>query len=279
MPTASSKTATWLPYTLRKPFLCLLTASIITLLIAVVLLCSLSVNNDGLGVDDGSSILFFAWRFTPSLLAVLYVQLTAMLLDDVKRTECFAQLAKSGGAPAVSSILRAPGAWWDALANSLPKRNNGQISWLLLSSAFINVLGFLIISPLSSSFLVSTEATVTKEMKFDRTTPQLPVNLTSGRDTKLRIFGHLLQNVTTSAWISDDYTIFPFWPSRMENPPLGPLLSDSPQKWQADTLVLSTELECEPVNLINYNTTGYDVITVSGSGCHSELHSTGANLA
>lgn len=224
-------------------------------------LCWFSIEQDGLGVDDGSSILLFGWRFTPSLLAVLYVQLTAMLLDDVKRTECFAQLARPGGAPAVSTLLRAPGTWWNALTTSLSKRNGSKRSWLLLSSALINVLGFLMISPLSPSLLESTDVAVTKNIQFNRIAPQRPLNLTIGRDTKLRILRHLLQNVTTSAWISDDYTILPFWPSDLASPPLGPLLSAVPQNWQANTLVLNTELECEPLSIIGTKTTSVYNIT------------------
>lgn len=120
----------WIPYTLRWQSLALLVISTVILLSLVVTLWWQSVVTNGLGPDDGSSTLLFGWRFTPPLLAVLYVQMTSMLLDDVKRTECFARMARPGGATAVSSILRAHGAWWTALADGLSK-HGGRRSWLL----------------------------------------------------------------------------------------------------------------------------------------------------
>lgn len=224
------------------------------LCLAVVLLYWYSTSNYGLGKDDGSSAVYFGWRFCPSIFAVVYVQLTAMLLEDVKRTEPFARLARPGlqGASASSTILQAPGAWWNALADGFSKeKNNGRRSWLLVSSAFISIIGSLAISPLTPSLLESTNVSVSKQIEFKRLTPKsdAPLSLDAGRETYLRITGHVLQNISTSAWISNDYTMFPFWPSHIADAPLGSLLSTTPQTWKAETSVFKAELDCSPISL------------------------------
>lgn len=261
-PVGSHKNLEWIPYTLRWQSLTVLIISTVILLSLVVALWWRSVVNNGLGTDDGSSMLLFGWRFTPPLLAVLYVQVTAMLLDDVKRTECFARMARPGGATAASSILRAPGAWWNALADGLSK-HGGRRSWLLFFTACLNIIGFLAISPLSSSFLELQEVMVTTDLDFTRMNTQQRISLTSSRDTKLRVIGHVLQNISTSAWILDNYTILPFWPSTLTNAALGSELPGPFQTWEAETWVLSTELDCNPVSLVNI-TTMSDIMDMYG---------------
>lgn len=262
VPAGNHQNLEWIPYTLRWQSLTILVISTVILLSLVVALWWRSVVNNGLGTDDGSSMLLFGWRFTPPLLAVLYVQMTAMLLDDVKRTECFARMARSGGASAASSILRAPGAWWNALADGLSK-HGGHRRWLLFSTACLNIIGFLAISPLSSSFLELAEVMVTSEVEFTRMTPQQRITPVSSRETKLRIVTHLLQNISTSAWISENYTILPFWPSTFADTALGPELPGPFQTWQAETWVLSTELDCHPLSLVNV-TGEPDFVTYAG---------------
>jgi hypothetical protein len=79
----------------------------------------------------------------------------------------------------------------------------------------VNILGFLAMSPLSSSLLSSQDVSVPKRVDFERMTPKADsaLAMNAGRETYFRTIGHLLQNVSTSAWISDNYTILPFWPS------------------------------------------------------------------
>lgn len=248
-----SGTVTWCPYVLRPSFLGLLSASALTLSFVVALLCGISGSRNGLGSDDGSSILLFGWRFTPSLVAVLYVQLTSMLLDGIKISEPFARLARSGGAPAAYTLFQPPGAWWDALADGLStKKNGGRRSWVLICSACLNIIGFLAISPLSSSLLLSEDVLITQNVEFSRVVLNQgfsPLRIRTGRDTYLRTMGHILQNVSTSAWLSDDYAILPFWPSRIESVPLSPFLSTSQETWESETLVLKSELECNSMAL------------------------------
>lgn len=251
---ARSSTAKWHPYTFGRYFLSVITAYTTLLCLAIVLLYWYSTSHDGLGKDDGSSAVYFGWRFSPSIFAVIYVQLTSMLLEDVKRTEPFARLARSGlkGAAASSTILQAPGAWWNALADGFSKKKNGgRRSWLLVSSALINIVAFLIISPLMPSLLESKNVAVSKQIEFTRLAPKSdgPLSLNAGRDTYLRITGHVLQNISASAWVADNYTMFPFWPADISDAPLGSLLSTTPQTWRAETPVFKAELDCSPLSL------------------------------
>lgn len=231
----------------------MLTAYTVVLLFTVVALYWYSATHHGLGNDDGSSIALFGWRFTPSLFAVLYVQMTAMLLDEVKRTEPFARMARPGGAPASFTILQAPGAWWNALSDGLSsKKNPGRRNWVLFSSALVNVIGFLAISPLSPSLLESANVAVPRGVEFSRLVPRsgTPLPLNTDRETYVRIIGNLLQNISTSAWISDSYTVLPAWPSYLAEIPLSPSLSSTPQTWAFESLVFSTELDCQPMSLV-----------------------------
>lgn len=143
----SSPSMTWTPRTLRPGFLYLLSGSASLLSTVVTLLCWVSETKHGLGTDYRSSILLLGWKFSPSLITVLYVQLTAMLLDDVKRAEPFAGLARAGGSTALWTVLKVLGAWWNALYDGLSKNSTGRRNWLLISSAILNVVGFLAISP------------------------------------------------------------------------------------------------------------------------------------
>lgn len=183
----------------------------------------------------------------------LYVQLTFMVLDGAKSTEPFSRLATPGGSPASYSLLQRPGAWWNALADGLSKKkNDGRRSWLLVSAAVLNIIGFLGVSPFSSALLLSKDVSISEGVSFSRM--GLPDNfslpLRAGRETYLRTIGHILQNASTSAWISDEYTILSFWPSEIQDAPLGPFLSASSQTWQAETLVLQTTIDCISMSLV-----------------------------
>jgi Protein of unknown function (DUF3433) len=253
----------------------------VALLLTTILLVSYSSKHHGLGEDDGSKGLLFGWRFTPTLIAVLYVQLTAMLLDEIKRTESFARMARAatGGVEASTSILQALEAWWNAFGDGLSKaKNGGKRSYLLLCCASVNIVGFLFISPLSSSLLSSQDLVVSKKAQFTRIEPnhKAVLPLTVERDTYFRTMGHLLQNVSTSAWITDKYTILPFWPSDLtDNMPLGPILPATASKWEVDTVVMNTNMECEFITLRGSayvdNGTSLSIELASDSGCNYGL--------
>ncbi|KAI0435477.1 hypothetical protein F4803DRAFT_575853 [Xylaria telfairii] len=214
---------TWLPYTLRWPYFLTILVFTVLLEIAVVVVHSISWQNSGLAVDDGSGILQIGSKFAPTLLATIYVFLASILLDDVKRTEPFSRLCSPAGAPADLSVCWTADAWWDALFSSLPNRRK-KTNWAMLCATVAFIHGFLVVSPLSSSLIVSQTVVLTQETQFQQLNiePSMPIQAKPVSETYYRSISSILQNVTTSAWISDQYAIVPFWPVSFENDLLGP---------------------------------------------------------
>jgi hypothetical protein len=64
----------------------------VSLILSVVLavLCWYSNKSHGLGNDDGSTRLFIGWRYTPTIIAVLFTQALVQTAEGVERTEVFA---------------------------------------------------------------------------------------------------------------------------------------------------------------------------------------------
>jgi hypothetical protein len=244
--------ASWVPYTFKNVYLAVLSAISLVLCLITFLLWSKSATNYGLGADDGSSALLFGWRYTPTMIAVIYVQMTTVLFEDIKRTEPFARLARPGGAEASTSILKAPGAWWNALYDGFAKKKNGSRSWALICATILNIIGFLAISPLSSAYLFSDDLIVPKTTDFLRLTPvtNSPLPIDADRTTNFRALANLLQNVSTSAWITDEYTILPFWPSDLQTSVISSLPSSSSQTWEADTTIFRAELNCSQMSVV-----------------------------
>lgn len=226
----------------------------LSLCIITFLLWGISSQNYGLGVDDGSSAMLFGWRYSPTLIAVIYVQMTAVLFEDIKRTEPFARLARSEGSPASASILKTPGAWWNALYDGFAKKKNGRRSWVLICAALVNIIGFMAISSLSSAYLFSEDVIVPKSADFYTLTPNSdsPLPIDADRTTHFRTIANLLQNVSTSPWITDNYTILPFWPAGLHDAPITSLPSTSSQTWKAETVMFKSELTCTPMTLKGY---------------------------
>lgn len=242
--------AVWSPYTFSHVFLGILSLVAFALCLTTFLLWWRSSKNFGLGPDNGSSPLLFGWRYSPTLIAVLYVQMTTVLFEDVKRTEPYARLSRPKGAEALTSVLKAPGAWWNALIDGFSKNKNGSRSWILICTAMINILGFMAISPLSSAFLISEEVVVPRTTNFTGVFPAAGsgLKLNSDRFSHFRTIVHLLQNVSTLPWVTDEYTLFPFWPSYMQDA-ISSLPTSSSQKWEADTTVFKTEMKCNKMSL------------------------------
>ncbi|EAW15029.1 DUF3433 domain-containing protein [Aspergillus clavatus NRRL 1] len=243
----------WIPYTFQHRYL--FSLSLITLILC--LLCFLffwwSETHYGLGKDDGSSALVFGWRFSPTLITVIYIQLIAMLFEDAKRTEPFARLARPAGSSAAASILQSPAPWWIALRDSFSRKKNGsrKPNWVFLCATIVNILGFLAISPLSSAFFVSEDVSVPRKVSFRRLSPRVDskMPLDIDRTTYFRTIGNLLRNVSTSPWITDTYTALPFWPAYWQDEPLTSLSSEASQTWTADTMVFRSELDCTSMSV------------------------------
>ena len=250
---ASRASPTWLPYSLRWPSLLLFAVYDIALFLAVALLYWKSDRNFGLIDDDGTSSSVFASRFVPTLLAVVHVLTATIIVDDVKRTEAFAQLASPSGALAGNTLFQKPGQWWTCIWRSFPSRKKERgMRWAMLCSVFLYVLGILVLSPFSASLLIPKEVSIPQDILFNRINleaSRAPLPIEAKQSSYFRTIAHGLQNVSTSAWITDDFFVLPFWPSTIGSPPLGPILSNQVQSWQAQTTVMTSELVCEPLRL------------------------------
>lgn len=226
----------------------------------------LSTQSDGLVDDTGSSISYFAWRFLPTLLAVTYVTMLMIVTDGVKRIESLARLANEDGTSAAASILRTPGSWWTAFIDSFPRKSNdSRFSPTMLCAVLAYILGFLIISPFSSALLSS------KDVAISSKTTMLRVQLNPGQSLQPRLgpteyfgaVGHTLQNVAISPWITENYTVLPFWPAQVQRPS-GSRFDTAVADWTAETLIYQTELLCEDLTVengpvtINYTFTPLD---------------------
>lgn len=272
--------ADWLPHTFGHLYLGGLSTLALVLCLVIICLLWRSETNYGLGRDHGTAAVLFGWRFSPTLVAVIYIQFTAMLFEDVKRTEPYARLARPGGSAASPSILQSPGVWWNALRDGFSKKKNGgkSRSWILICAALVNILGFLVISPLSSALLTSEDVAVPHSREFARLMPHFnsPLPLDTDRTTRFRTISHALQNVSTSPWVTDSFTMLPVWPADWPTVPLGSLSSTSSQSWQVETTIFRSNLTCDKMSL--EHTSGYDnktditVLWSSPAGCTYQLH-------
>jgi hypothetical protein len=251
--TTTTQKGSWLPFTLQWYYLILPTAVSLCLGSILVYLSVYSRQNHGIGQDNGSSIILFGWRFTPTLIAVLYAQMTVILFEDVKRTEPFVRLAKApgGGASAYGTLLQTPRAWWSIFIDVCFRRKRlGHTSWSLVCAALINVIALIAISPLSSALLTSEEVLVPKSIEFTRIVPkastQIPMIPT--RETYYRAMNAVMRNVSTSAWINDTSLTFPFWPSS-KAAQFGPNLASSYSAWSAETSTLQSKSQCQNMTL------------------------------
>jgi hypothetical protein len=247
--------------------------SIVTfgLVLVTFLLWWKSSTNYGLGADDGSSALLFGWRYSPTAITVLWIQLTAMLFDDVKRTEPYARLARPEGAKASTSILETPSPWWITLYRGFAKKKYGRRSWILICASLINILGFLAISPLSSAYLYSEQMVVPHTTDFLRYSPMSnsPLPIDMDQTAHFRTIANLLQNVSTSPWITDNYTILPFWPTSLKDGAIGSLPTSSQQTWKSETTMFKSELSCTEMKSVteNANSDNVSIIWSSADGC------------
>jgi hypothetical protein len=195
---------------MRWWYLILLSCYTLGLIAIITYLWIKSRNEYGIGNDDGTAFFSFGWRYIPTLLAVLCTQLVMMLFEDIRRTEPFALLSRARGTEASSTMMERSRPWWEVLFYGVANKD-GKRSWVLLCSCLIHVLAFLAIAPLSSSLLSSVEVAVSRKTEFSTMKPSTagPLELQPQGDTKFRIISNILQNVTTSAWISGPYVIFP----------------------------------------------------------------------
>jgi hypothetical protein len=263
----SRKHCDWLPLTLRLPYLVSLVGISFLLGALVLSLTAASLENQGISDNDDSTTTFFGWRFLPTFVATIYSLLVSTLVNDVRRTEIFARLSNPKGASAANTISLPSRAWWnDPFDAWSKKKNNGSRSWALFSASVSNLIALLVISPLSAIFLspVSTQFTTPTpfsgaRMVQESATSPAPSELLAFRTT----IGASL-NQSTSAWLSTEHAIVPFWPSTSVGRPLGSTFSGfSVQQWKSKTTVYQAELDCIPMSLTQ---TGNVTWTVSEPG-------------
>jgi heme A synthase len=108
-----------------------------------------SYNNNGLGSEDSA---LFGWKFVPTLIAVIYTQLTSMILGALKRSKNFARLAKPIEHIPIAryTLLGKSRLWRTTLSHGFQKRRNGGTrNWaviLLCLTYSVAVLGILLMS-------------------------------------------------------------------------------------------------------------------------------------
>jgi hypothetical protein len=243
-----------LPYTLRWSFLWL--PGSLSLALGLIAILLLKQSQSRYGLCDKEDVIF-GWQFLPTLVAVLYTQLTVLLFEDVKRTEPFARLAdskvrdKRKGVCARLTILQASKSWWAILKDIFSfRKRGGQNSWIMIFSGLANAVSVLAVSPLSSLLLSVEDIAISRRSSFIRKIPTTSgMNFTADRDTYFRTTDNIFQNTTTSPWISDDYVILPFWPAETAHAPWDSQLASTPQTWQAETTVFQNLFECEALNV------------------------------
>ncbi|KAF2728918.1 hypothetical protein EJ04DRAFT_556442 [Polyplosphaeria fusca] len=224
----------------------------LALTLLLVILCWISHRDNGLGTDNGSDWILLCWRYLPTIVAVVYAQLVAMMFYDIKRTQPFARMAKSRGAAASDSVLYTPRMWCLTLVEGFSKmKNGGEINMLLVGSALLYAVSILVISPLSSSLLLSYSVVIADDIQLRAVTvDNLQLAQQASPETINRAMGSLFYNLSTGPWVSDRYSIAPFGPvaktgsSYSESDPFG--ISGN---WTANTAIFSVDYQCSPMRV------------------------------
>jgi hypothetical protein len=244
----------WTPFALRWYFIMIPALLAMTFTVVVAFLYKISAQNNGLGPEDSA---ISGWRFIPTFVAVVYTQLTIMVLGAMKRTEPYARLSRAPDSIPIAryTLLEKPKPWWTTLLHGFQKeRNGGSRNWAIVASCIVYILAILGVSPISATLLSSkqvqkgnTESFVRLALRNDSAHPLHP---RAKRDTYLQTTGAILKNYSTSPWITDDYLIMPFWPShapQVESPwNFRSLEADS---WEANTTVFRNDFVCTDLRL------------------------------
>ncbi|KUJ07862.1 uncharacterized protein LY89DRAFT_789522 [Mollisia scopiformis] len=258
----------WRPTTLGGIYLFLLGFISTALAIVVILLTWLSWSRSGLGDDNGTSILLFGWRFTPTLVAVLIVILESLLIEDVRRTEVFSRLSSPSPENAATTVLLGSRSWWHDPMDALSRRKNGgRWSQTLFYAAFMNIIGSFVLSPLSAAFFSSELTLMSQSIEFAtfKSIQNSTFSISPDDETYFRSVSALVLNLSTSVWLTDNYAITPFWPTTLNEVPLGATVPEASQNWTAEVPVLQAQLSCMPMTLSNLGLTSFQLS--SSDGC------------
>jgi hypothetical protein len=224
--------------------------ALISLVLAIVLvaLCWYSAKNHGLGKDDGSTSLLVGWRYTPTIIAVLFTQSCVIIAEDVKRTEAFARMASPEPIEAKFTLLYVPQVWWKSVFEGFSrKRSGGHRGWVLAFSSLMAGLSLLFISTFSSSVFIAKDVVFRGSVELQRFTSDqngtLP--LMPRRDTYLHTITGFSYNASTSIWVTDSVVILPFQPATNDTEHQS--LRDG--AWEAETKVIQMESNCVPMTM------------------------------
>lgn len=244
--TRASAPATWLPYSLRAPILISLASISLVLAIVLLALCWYSAKNHGLGKDDGSTSLLVGWRYTPTIIAVLFTQSCVIIAEDVKRTEAFARMARREPIEAKFTLLYVPKVWWKSVFEGFSrKRSGGHRGWVLAFSSLVAGISLLFISTFSSSVFIAKDVVSRGNFDSQRFTSDQNGTLTlvPRRDTYFHTITGFSYNSSTSIWVTDSAVILPFLPAT--NDTRHQSLHDG--LWEAETKVIQMESNCVPM--------------------------------
>jgi len=166
-------------------------------------------------------------------------------------------LSRTNGARAKNTLCFPARSWWNDPWDALSKEKR---SWSLFSASLLYILVLLVVSPLSAGLLAPVSAQIPTPVDFVRAV--LPDRLSWQLDTEdliiFRTISAAILDRSTSAWLSKDSAVLPFWPLREPSAPLGSsFATDSqPKQWKAQTVVYNMELECSEMTLsYQYNAT------------------------
>lgn len=159
------------------------------------------------------------------------------------------------------------------------RHNHGQLNLYLLAVTLVDVTGFLLINPLSSALLQSQSIDLKSQVTFSRylVDENEPIRMESDDLVYFRTIGNILQNLTTSAWLTDKYAVVPFW-----RPP-GPTMSDTTltdlnQQWQVNSSVFTVNLECEAMSTNTTTVNDGALILSDSTGCETSIGVCGESI-
>jgi len=195
------------------------------------------------------------WKFIPTLIAVVYTQLTGIILGAVKRTGPFARMGKTDGRIPVAryTLLEKAKPWWTTLTRGFQRRRNGgSWNWVTILSCSTYILAILGISPMSAALLRTKEIHQTSPETLARLEMRngLMLQPRAERDTYLRTMGAIFQNYSSSPWITDDFVILPFWPQdSVDTGSRWDYKVQDSGTWEANTTVFHADLVCAKLDM------------------------------
>ena len=253
--TARSNThadSSWMPFALRWYFITTAAGFSITCAAITFALYRYSHNNNGLCAEDSA---IPGWKFIPTLIAVVYTQLTGIILGAVKRTGPFARMGKTDGRIPVAryTLLEKAKPWWTTLTRGFQRRRNGGLwNWVTILSCSTYILAILGISPMSAALLRTKEIHQTSPETLARLEMRngLMLQPRAERDTYLRTMGAIFQNYSSSPWITDDFVILPFWPQdSVDSGSRWDYKVQDSGTWEANTTVFHADLVCAKLDM------------------------------